>query len=275
MDKKLEHFGVKGMKWGVHKKYIQSYMKKDRVFKKNFEFQNISSNIKRDLSRNTPVFAAYRDIDKNAYAGYYAKHITEYGNKAIKNTILVKKDIKIPSQKKSVDLFMKLLNNDKKNMSDSIGKAYAELTWFNKISSIRNFNSNRISKKFQSKGENWLQNKGYLLFNQSMMSTDETKARNYYFKLLMKHGYSGINDINDAQNKYAEEPVILINPKQTLKNVKSVELSMREIELANAKYLHQSYLKDKGISKLLNYNDYKENKKHIKKLEKKYNEKIL
>jgi hypothetical protein len=131
------------MRWGVHKKYYKSYMDSDRTIKKGFEIQNISANKKRELERNSPVYGAYTDHDKNAYAGYYAKSMMERGKNAIKNTLVITKDIKIPSQKKTVEAFMELYTKDPKGMSDSIGKAYASLSYLNKINSFRKWNSKR------------------------------------------------------------------------------------------------------------------------------------
>ena len=113
----LYHYGVKGMKWGVRKKYYKSYMDNDRVLKKGFNVQNISANKARDLSRNDPVYTSHTVHDNNAYSGRYAKNINLMGDKAIKNSIVLTKDVKIPSQKKAVELFK--TNDNKFGLSNS------------------------------------------------------------------------------------------------------------------------------------------------------------
>lgn len=266
----LMHYGVKGMKWGVRKKHYKSYMDSDRTLKKGFTVQNISANKARDVSRNNPVYTSHTTRDNNAYAGNYAATLEFRGDKAYKNSLVLTKDVKIPSQKKAVESFMKLYNDDPEGMAKSIGKAYAELDHFNGISKIRNANANRIAKKFSKKGSDWVESKGYLLFNQSMMATKEDKARTKYYELLKKQGYDAISDINDVQSgKGADDPIIFINPKKSLKNVESRKLTVDEIELASARYNYDEAVKEKGLIDTLFYGNYKEAKKNLERIEKK------
>lgn len=265
----LYHFGVKGMKWGVKKKYYKDYMDSDRVLKKGFKIQNISTNKERNINNN-PVYGAHTTHDKQAYAGHYAKDIMFGGDKAYINSIQLTKEVKIPSQKKSVDLFMELYNKDPKGMSDSIGKAYSELDWFHGISKIRDYNAKRISKKMQTKGKDWIENKGYLLFNQSMMAPKEQAARVKYYDLLMKKGYNAISDVNDVQSGYnSDDPIIFINPKNTLKNVKSRQLTVDEIQLANARYEYDEAVKGKmWIEKYIPDSRYNSARRTLRDIEK-------
>lgn len=164
---------------------------------------------------------------------------------------------------------MELYKKDPKGMAESIGKAYAELDFFHGIKKFRDWNANRIAEKFYKKGEDWVKSKGYLLFNQSMMSEKESKARVKYYDLLMKKGYDAISDINDVQTGYnSDDPIIFINPKKTMKNVKSRELTEDEVEIANARYLYDEGLKKKGIRDIID-RDYSFAKKYIKEVEKK------
>ena len=268
----LYHYGVKGMKWGVRKKYYKSYMDRDRIIKRGTSIQNISKNEARDLNRNSPVYGAYTKHDRNAYQGNYASMINMMGDKAIKNDLALIKDVKIPSQKKAVETFMELYKKDPKGIAESIGKAHSELTAFNGVDKIRNWKAKQIANKFAKKGENWVKEKGYLLFNQSMMSTEEDRARTEYYKLLSKKGYDAISDINDVQNSYrSDDPIIFINPKSTLKTLKTRELDMTDIEIANARYRYDEALKDKGIVDTLFVGEYRDAKKNLRKVEKKYN----
>lgn len=266
----LQHFGVRGMKWGVKKKYHQDHMNSDRILKKGLQVQNISTNTARDISKGSPVYGSYTKSDNRAYSGHYAKSINDMGDKAVINSLVLTKDINIPSQKKTVDTFMELYNKDPKGMSDSIGKAYSELTYFNGIAKIRNYNANRISKKMQKKGQDWVENKGYLLFNQSMMAPKESKARVKYYDLLMKKGYNAISDINDIQSGYnSKDPIIFINPKDTIKNVKSRQLNTDEIELANARYEYDDAVKNHVlIEKIIPDSNYNTTKRNLKRIEK-------
>lgn len=262
---------TKGRKYGVKKKYYKSFMDEDRVLEKGKHIQNISTNEKRDIDRGAPVYGAHTRHDKNAYAGQYAKGMVDWGDKAILNDIVLTKDVKVASQKTAVNAFMELYKKDPKGMSESIGRAYAELDFFHGIKKIRDWNANRIAKKFSKKGEDWVKSKGYMLFNQSMMSEKESVARTRYYDLLMKKGYGAISDINDIQTGYnSDDPIIFINPKNTMKNVKSRELTFDEIEIANARYLYDEGIKNKGIVDSMINRDYSFAKSYIKEVEKKY-----
>ena len=269
-DDELYHYGVKGMKWGVRKKYYKSYMDSDRTLKKDFKVGNVSGNKPRDISANNPTYTYHTKHDRNAYTGRYASSFRFMGDKVYENSLVLTKDVKIPSQKKAVETFMELYSKDPEGMSKSIGKAYAELDWFNGIDKIRNANANRIAKKFSKKGSDWVESKGYLLFNQSMMATKESDARNRYYDLLLKKGYDAISDVNDVQTGYgSDDPIIFINPKSTLKNVKARELTADEIELANARYQYDEAVKNRGIVDELFYGNYRTAKRNLKRVEKK------
>lgn len=270
----LSHFGVKGMKWGVKKKYYQEHMDEDRVISKKTTISNISADKAREIRKDAPIYTYNNQNDKQAYAGHYAKQMLERDKKAIENTIELKKDLKIPSQKKAVETFMEMYKADPVGISNSIGKAYAELDYFNRVDKIRNMNSNRISKKLQNKGEDWIQNKGYLMFNQAMMSEKEQTARVKYYDMLSKKGYNALLDVNDIQTGYnTKDPVILINPKNTVKNIKSRELTVAEIELASARYDFDKASKNRSLIDTLVFGEYAEAKKNLKKAEKKYGNK--
>jgi len=257
------------MKWGVRKKnYNSSTMDQDRTIKKGTKFQNISKNESRKLNNN-PVYTSHNKSDNNLYKGQYADQINMYGDKAYKNTLMLTKDVKVASQKQAVNTFIEMYNKDPKGVSESIGKAYAELASFNKITAIRNFKAKRIEKKYANKGEDWMQTKGYDIFNKTMMSSQETKARMKYYDMLGKKGYDAIIDTNDVNNSGAKDPIIFIKPNQSMKNVKSRELGMDEIELASARYNYDVARKKKGIVDKLTTNQYGQAKKELQRVEQK------
>ena len=194
------------------------------------------------------------------------------GDKAIKNELEITSDVKIPSQKKAVDTFMEMYNKDPQGMSRSIGNAYAECLMFNKIESVRNWNADRITKKFSEKGEDWIQSKGYLIFNQSMVADKESKARNEYYKLISSKGFDAISDVNDVQSGYnSDDPIIFINPPKNLKNVKSSEMTYDDVSLALARYNYEEARRNKRkiLSSVLT-GEYSMAKKELKRAERKY-----
>lgn len=269
----LKHYGVKGMKWGVRKKYYKSHMDSDRTFKKGSKFHNVSSNSARDVDSSNTIYGFHTKHDRNVYAGHYANSMRTMNEKPIINDLVAKTDIKIPSQKKAVSIFSEVYKKDPKKMSDSIGKAYADLSWFGNIKKFRNWNANRISNKIQKnvqkKGDDYLKTKGYLLFNQSLTNSRYFSAKSAYYKKLMDHGYNALSDVNDVQTGYgSDDPIIFIKPNKTLKNVKSTALSESEIDLALARYDYEEALKNNRIVDTLFLRETAKAKKNLKRVEK-------
>lgn len=269
----LMHYGVKGMRWGVRKKYYnESSMNSDRIIKKGSEYGNISFGKKRSLDSSNSVYV-YGHKDKNTYEGAYASDVIRntIDGSPIKNTLRVNKDIKVASQKHAVDTFVEMYNKDPKGMSRSIARAHAEIDTFNKIDRIRNYKARKIEKKFSKKGEDWLRTKGYEAFNQGLMSSKETKARDTYYEMLRKKGYGAILDVNDVNSGSSKDPLIFINAKSDLTNVKHRQLNADEIELANARYNYDQAKENRTLANDLIYGDYHKAKSELKRVEKKYN----
>lgn len=230
----LLHYGVKGMKWGVRKEYYNESMDRDMIIKKGTTVQNISKKKPRKIN-NKPVYGSHKKLDNDAYAGWYADFVDMAYGKAIKNELQVVRDIKIPSEKKAAETFYEMYKKDPKGISKSIAKSQADSMLFGNIMLVRLYNQKKYEKQLMNNGEEWLKSKGYEIFNQSIVSDRSTKARNTYFDMLMNQGYDGIRDVNDINNSGIEEPIIYFNSKNTLKNVNSVKLTRKDIELAMAR----------------------------------------
>lgn len=235
----LYHYGVKGMKWGIRKKRYKSSYDSDTVLKKGTTIQNISANKKRDLDKG-PVYGATTKRDKLQYASMYAeqlKDIQDAKNIYI-NDLKVVKDIKIPSQKKAVEMFKETFVKDSDGMARCIARCKADMSLFGKMGKIVKMDTeSRVYRQYMNKGEEWLETKGYEYFNQSITNNKSVKARNAYFDTLLSKGYGGVLDVNDINNSYnSEAPVIVIDPKNSLKEGTTKKLSQKEIGLSMMKY---------------------------------------
>lgn len=236
----LMHYGVKGMKWGVRKDRYDETLSRDYVVKKGTSVQNISSG-KQEGRGDRLIYGALTERDKAQYRGMFAMfkadpHVNQY---------IVDKDIRIPSQKRAVELFQKMIREDPKSAVESIAKARAEVTLLGNVGKCLKMDyASRLTRKFQSKGSDWVQTKGYELFNQSFFAYKESKFRDQYVSRLQKLGYDAMTDVNDMNNGYKSDKPIILFPKSTKYHLDS-SVPLTETEMQKAWDYYAKHEKDK------------------------------
>lgn len=145
-------------------------------------------------------------------------------------SLKVLKDIKIPTDKKALEIF-ETLWNDKSN-------GYAERL----VNELYDFYMNATAKAFGVQVSQFTKADKQAIKNQILdaitqdpfkqMSTamaHRGEATKQYFGELTKRGYNAIKDYHDIFDKMADNPLIILDPGNTLQNVgqKLVDDSMR------------------------------------------------
>jgi hypothetical protein len=235
LEEILQHFGTKGMKWGVHKKKDE-LNSQDRVIKKGTEIQNISSGELTNKKRH--MYASYTSFDKDSYVTVMN---FMYDGKVQKNEFTVKKDIKIPSDKKLVEEFTALAKKNPQAVSEDMANAYNYTHKFSK-KTAKHFEKklSKIDDKHTKRGE-----KATKEFVQLMVSDDAARTRGAFFGSLMKQGYDGMSDVNDREGG-AQDPLIIFNTSKNLKTKKSVTLTPKELQAYYEKTMFDPKFQNEG-----------------------------
>ena len=240
----LYHHGIKGQKWGVRRfqnpdgtltlkgkrRYGEEHT---RTLKKGTEIQNIS---RRKLDptnkRASRIYGAYTDSDKAEYLDMMGNF--QYDGRGYKNTFIVKKDIKIASEKEVVRTVVEMFNDNPEAMSKMMATAYNAVNmpmvfrkstdgYKKKLSEMANDPDSRKSMKL---GREFVQT--------IPMTVKTSDVANDFYGRMVKKGFDAVLDTNDAHGLFntTQDPLIIFNMEK-LGEVRSVKLTKADLEAAS------------------------------------------
>lgn len=199
----LQHFGVKGMKWGVRKKQLTKPLDdNDLVIKKGTDIHRVMP--KEWVERE-------RNLSGHAYASYKKEDVEQYKrlskllggkSKYVDMRFKVTKDMVSPSTKKRVDAFIKLMDSDPKARDAMIKATRNPLIFMPK-------------KHLDKLDDPKTADKAFRKF--SFLLVSKKDLRDPYFKELEKKGYSMILDDADIKGGISKSPIIVFDRSKTLK----------------------------------------------------------
>lgn len=227
----LYHHGVKGMKWGVRKKYephprkLAFTDKGTVVLKKGTQFQRIVTNSNSGIQKG--VYTSYKISDRDLYKGVLGRMRISRDYKTTGKAVLkelsmtTKKDIRLPSMEVRLREFRKLYESDPKGVKALIEEH--QKVRYNKNRSIDlNYTNHKKERSLYQK------------FNDALslgLDSKNGKVIKKYYSNLSKLGYDAIPDENDIRigTFKAQAPIIVFDTNKTVGKTKVKNLSASEI----------------------------------------------
>ena len=201
LDTQLQHFGVKGMKWGKHKSYDSSEDKKTvNTKQEGFRLAKGSELHRTTSNENEPnsghAYVSFKPKDIRAYAKMSKLDSAIGRKKTYDMTMKVTKDLVAPSKEERVSTFVQLVKENPK-----FSKEFEEAAKEYSPSYIKSRYDNLDSKSDADV------KKMYETF--AITLGGNPKLRDEYFNALQKKGYNMIVDDADAQ--IHDSPIIIFD----------------------------------------------------------------
>lgn len=220
------------MKWGIRKddhirrtsygrqRYKDEVNSRNRTIKKGTELQTITKG-EYDPKRTKRLYTSYTDYDKDSYIDLMANY--QYGGEGYKNTFVVKKDLKVASDKEVVDTFVKIAKDNPKQVAKDMAKAYNDVSLF--FTRTEKVYSKKLSELDDDKKAKKLAEE---FVKKALVSTKVKDSSNNFYGHLVEKGFDAISDTNDRKGG-AQDPLIILN-LNSIKQKGSIKLTDEDLE---------------------------------------------
>lgn len=239
----LMHYGVLGMKWGVrryqpypkgkHGTFLGQDRDNDIVIKKGSSAYRLQTGDK--ISGTGQMYVSFDKLDSLSYAAVSSSGepgglgVNMYDGSGNIITIKLTKDIVAPSYQKTMDAFIKTVDEIgvKQVARDSYQLNDKTIPKWKRY--INKQEAKQFIKDYKHLTLDEARDRAYMSFSKSFMK--DTKARTLFFESLKNDGYNALVDENDKkfENGFTKTPMIIFDRGDTQK-VTSVSISEKDAE---------------------------------------------